>query len=237
MGAQSKNSEKLNYDPDAFDREGPVHEVQIDAYTIGKYPVTVGEYRRFIDNGGYKKEKYWDAGGFGKYTEPGDWSEQQDFPTRPVTGVSWYEAMAYAAWAGGTLPTEAQWERAAKGPGKEYKKYPWGNKEPGPDRANWGKTGLHHPSPVGVFPANSSEEGIYDLAGNVWEWCSDWFDENYFKTSPPDNPKGPDSGKNKVVRGGAFYSDDYYIRCCDRYGFEPFIRNDYVGFRVVRVSS
>jgi formylglycine-generating enzyme required for sulfatase activity len=179
MGAQKDNPNGLNYDPEADANESPVHEVTLSSYEIGRYPVTVREYAEFIEAGGYDNEQYWGAGGFGQLREPEDWGSQIKYPNRPVRRLRWFEAKAYARWKNCDLPTEAQWERAAHGPGKKYKKYPWGDKRPNEYTTNWKKTGLGHISPVGMFIENTTEEGIFDLSGNVWEWCRDWKDVGF----------------------------------------------------------
>jgi formylglycine-generating enzyme required for sulfatase activity len=165
-------------------------------------------------------ERYWQAGGFGKFKEPDEWEEQQQFPSRPVVNVSWYEAVAYAAWADGRLPTEAEWERAARGPGEEYRKYPWGYTKPTGETANYGESNIDHVTPVGIFPEDCSPEGVVDMAGNVWEWCENWYDE------------GRDT---RVVRGGAFYVSSEVLRSANRVRNDPVNRNYFRGFRVVRV--
>ena len=146
--------------------EQPVHRVHVDAFQIGRYPVTVEEYRRFIEDGGYENQKWWVAGGFGQFQAPGSWDDQLQHRNRPVVRVSWFEAAAYCAWAGVWLPTEAEWERAARG--REGRKYPWGNEEPSDERANF-KMDVGHPTPVGLYPLGATPEGVDDLAGNVWE--------------------------------------------------------------------
>jgi hypothetical protein len=181
-------------------------------YKLGKYPVTVEEYRVFVESDGYANEAWWGQGGFGKFTEPGGWEEQKQHPTWPVTDVNWYEAAAYCAWAGGRLPTEAEWEYAAAG--LERRKYPWGNEEPDESRANYRETGPHHPTPVGMYPAGGTPEGLQDMAGNVWEWTQ--------------------TGKNhsRVSRGGAFNFDARDLRCSARYYLiVPDLRNIIIGFR------
>jgi len=141
MGAQDSDPDKQNFDKQANNNESSVHQVELSPYRISKYPVTVGQYLRFMKDGGYEEESYWEAGGFGKFKELDKWEDQQPYPTRPVVYVSWYEAAAYARWAGGRLPTEAEWERAARGPDQEYRKYPWGNTEPTGETANFEKSG------------------------------------------------------------------------------------------------
>ena len=135
MGAQKTDPAQPNYDEEAHDDEAPVHEVKLSAFEIGRYPVTVNEYKRFMDDGGYQREELRAAGGFGERKTPDNWDEQQRHPTRPVVGVNWYEAAAYCAWAGGRLPTEAEWERAARG--TDGRKYSWGGEAPDLKRANF----------------------------------------------------------------------------------------------------
>jgi formylglycine-generating enzyme required for sulfatase activity len=232
MGAQSKNPHERNYDKDAYDDESPVHEVELSEYWISKYPVTVEQYKLFVDDEGYKKEKFWEAGGFGKFKEPGKWGEQLQYPTRPVVNVSWYEAKAYAAWSGCRLPTEAQWERAARGSGEEYRKYPWGNEEPDKETLNYYESGIEHPSPVGIFPESCSPEGVIDMAGNVWEWCEDWFGD--YPSKPIVDPTGFDRGDDRVLRGGSWFSYGRDVRSALRIDFGPDLHDDDTGFRLAR---
>ena len=126
MGAQSKKKTGRNFDAKANDRESPVHEVRLRAFRMGRFPVTVQEFAGFVDSGGYETDRYWAGGGFGQFQPPKDWDEQRLYLNRPVVGVSWFEAAAYCAWAGARLPTEAEWERAARGP--KSSRFPWGSK-------------------------------------------------------------------------------------------------------------
>jgi formylglycine-generating enzyme required for sulfatase activity len=229
MGAQKGDRKQPNYDDEADDDESPVHEVELYAYRIGRYPVTVGEYREFVDHGGYTDRRWWAAGGFGETESPETWTEQLQFPSRPVVGVNWYEAMAYCAWAGCCLPTEAEWERAARG--TEGRKFPWGNKQPDPSRLNYARN-VGRPTPVGVYPLGETPDGIHDMAGNVWEWCLDPFGS--YERHERRNPRGQATGGvPAVVRGGSWYVVARYARSADRDGGRPDIRFVSLGFRVV----
>ena len=136
---------------------------------------------------------------------PPDWEKQTEYPNRPVVSVSWHDADGYCRWAGLRLPTEAEWERAARG--AEGRKYPWGEEEPEPSRANYEKTGAGAPTPVGLFPRGATPNGICDMAGNVWEWVADWYGE--YPKEKQQNPKGPSSGEMRVLRGGAWGSGSW----------------------------
>jgi len=214
------------YDPTAqtswFQDETPRHEVYLDAYYIDVYEVTNGMYAKFIQATGNKPPKFWDDP---KYNDP-----QQS-----VVGVTWEDAKAYCDWAGKRLPTEAEWEKAACG-GLIGKRFPWGD-EASHDYANYagtvGSDVWAGPAPVGKFVPNGY--GLYDMAGNVFEWCADWYDKDYYAKSPKENPKGPDSGKTRVIRGGAFGYTANFMRVTDRFG-SYFSTNAYpfVGFRCVK---
>src|SRR5205807_343412 len=128
-------------------------------------PVTVQEYQRFGEVEGYQNRRWWSAGGFGRRPEPGEWDEQLQHRNRPVGNVSWYEAAAYCIWAGVRLASEAEWERAARG--LNARKYPWGNENPDAMRANYDEGGPGYPTPVGLYPAGATPEGVLDLAGNI----------------------------------------------------------------------
>jgi formylglycine-generating enzyme required for sulfatase activity len=197
MGAQKGNQKEPNYDPEAWDEESPVHEVSLPAFRIQRYPVTVQEFREFIANGGYSARAHWKEG-FGKFAEPEDWERQTQFPNRPVVGVSWFEAAAYCSWKGGRLPSEAEWERAARGP--RGSRYPWGDEPPlDASRANYGMH-VGHLTPAGLYRKGNTSEGLCDMLGNIWEWCADWFGP--YQARPERGPSGPKSGEIKVIRGG-----------------------------------
>jgi formylglycine-generating enzyme required for sulfatase activity len=213
---------------DADDDERPVHSVKLEDYLIGVQPVTNGEYARFVRDTGHRPPAIYElplvvtAGGeerekaFRAVGRAYVWPESEPVADRldhPVTLVRWNDAAAYCAWLASEtgkqvrLPTEAEWEKAARG--TDGRIYPWGNDPPNQLRANYGKDKEkwnNHEAlvPVGQLKDGKSPYGIYDLAGNVWEWVSDWYDPDYYAASPSRNPQGPKSGKFKVMRGGSW---------------------------------
>jgi len=230
MGAQKNDPGAPNYDQGAYDDEAPALCVAVPAFYLGRYPVTVFEYERFVTAGGYRKLQFWTAGGHGQFQEPGNWRRQLGYPNRPVVEVSWYEAAAYCQWIGGRLPTEAEWECAARC-GREAVGYPWGNQEPDEHRANFaGVPG--HPTPVGLYPEGATPGGIADLAGNVLEWVQDWYGE--YSEKEATNPKGPEMGDLKVLRGGAWGYNARVLRVSYRDGVAPEYRDYDLGFRCAR---
>jgi formylglycine-generating enzyme required for sulfatase activity len=234
MGALRHDRNEPNYDEGADLNASPVHEVRLDEYRIARYPVTVGQYQRFVEERGYEMERWWEAGGFGKFSEPGEWEEQLQYPARPVVYVSWYEATAYCAWRGCRLLTEAEWERAARG--TEGGRYPWGDDRADNSRLNYApdwKPAIGHPTPVGIYPRGATPEGIHDMAGNVWEWCADWYDD--YTTEPVSNPRGPAQATNRVVRGGGWADDAEDCRTANRSRSSPEFRGSALGFRVAAV--
>jgi formylglycine-generating enzyme required for sulfatase activity len=229
---------------DKWEEEQPIHRVYLDAFKIGKYPVTNEEYKAFIADNGYKNEVFWTSEGWQWREEesifaPLYWHERKwNGPNFPVVGGSWYEASAYAEWLSQTtgvkyaLPTEAQWEKAARG--SKGLEYPWGNKFD-KNKCNSYEGGLGRTSPVGTFPIGVSPYGCMDMAGNVWEWCSDWYGEDYYKKSPAKNPKGPSNGSGRVIRGGGWDGGDWYCRAAYRlWAIHPARRDNDLGFRLVR---
>lgn len=196
--------------------EKPVHKVYLDAYDIGKYEVTVAQYRKFCEATGRQMPE----------APSWDWKD-----THPIVNVTWDDANEYCKWAGGRLPTEAEWERAARGTNARI--YPWGNKWDANKCAN-GWLGLTSTKPVGSYPAGASPYGCLDMAGNAWEYCSDWYGEDYYKMSPAKNPKGPLGGEYHVMRGGCFYSYMTGTRTTQRGNFFPSGSWYSGGFRIAR---
>ena len=210
---------------EGYTHDLPVHEVYLDAYYIDAYEVTNAQYKKFIDATGHPAPAYWDNPIF-------------NAPNQPVVGVSWYDAVAYAEWSGKRLPTEAEWEKAARG-GLEGMRYPWGNTLAHND-ANYDGTGgidiWTYSAPVGSFPPNGY--GLYDMAGNVLEWCLDWYDPDYYSISPRNNPKGPDTGTYRVLRGGSWHSYfEFVLRVTNRLNYRPTNTDSAVGFRCAEVSN
>lgn len=203
--------------------EQPAHQVYIDAFSMDKYEVTVGQYAAFLQAEGMDP--------------PLDWKvmNQPAYQKRPVVSVDWADAAAYCKWAGKRLPTEAEWEKAARG--TDGRLYPWGNDPPTPRHAKYGKTGSHNHTtlaPVGTLEDGKSPYGIYDMAGSVWEWVSDWYDSDYYKSSPSQNPMGPSSGESKVLRGGSWGSDPQHLRSALRYYHRSGHRHKDYGFRCAK---
>ena len=198
--------------------------------------MTVGEYRRFVEDGGYDDARWWEAGGFRQWPTPESWDGQSQFPNRPAVGVSWFEAVAFCAWArsnlgwaGCRLPTEAEWERAARGPAGH--RFPWGEDDAEPSRLNCDESKIGHATPVGIYPLGATPDGIHDLAGNVWEWCQDWYGP--YEQGSTSNPRGPSSGERNVLRGGSWYNLARTCRAAGRYRYLPVIRDVVIGFRAV----
>jgi formylglycine-generating enzyme required for sulfatase activity len=223
-------------DTQAQSDEKPQHKVYLDGYWIGQTEVTNAQFARFITAGGYSNREYWtDDGwewkrGVKEKAQPAFWTDgKMNEPDYPVTGVSWFEAAAYAKWAGVHLPTEAEWEKAARGTMALI--YPWGN-EWAEKRANTTEARLGGLSAVGSFLAGASPYGALDMAGSVWEWVADWYDGEYYAYSPANNPIGPVYGRGGVVRGGAWYYDRGSARCACRGWHLQGLRFYYVGFRV-----
>lgn len=201
--------------------EKPVHTVYVDGFWIDKYEVSNAQYQQCVLAG-----KCTDVG----YRN----TVVADFP---VTDPSWDDAVAYCAMMGKRLPTEAEWEKAARG--TDGRNFPWGNEAPSCRLANYGDCAVNRLEvKVGSYPAGASPYGALDMAGNVWEWVSDWYQEDYYSISPYSNPTGPESGVEKVVRGGGFYYAEggYYIRTTVRFGFTP-TDQPTVGFRCLSPAA
>ena len=190
--------------------EQPERKIYLDAFLIDKYEVSVGQYAAFLQAKGVEP--------------PSDWKtmNQPAHQTRPAANMDSVDAAAYCKRVGKRLPTEAEWEKAARG--TDGRLYPWGNEPPTPRHANFGKTDWNNHgalAPVGSFEEGKSPYGLYDMAGNVWEWVSDWYDFRYYKSGPTKNPTGPSSGGTKVIRGGAWNGNARALRSANRSVISP----------------
>ena len=212
--------------------EKPVNKVYLDAYYIGKYEVTNEEYYKFWQaTGKYTPESFTDEYGIGAWPE-----RALKFPNHPVVGVSWYDAVAYAEWVSMRLPTEAEWEKAARGTTDRL--WPWGNSLQAYANTWNGKDGYDNSiAPVGSYPNGKSYYGVMDMAGNVWEWTSDWYSDTYYFHSPKQNPTGPETGSWRVIRGGAWTDDIKRCTTTFRFYFYPSLKTSFIGFRLAQTAE
>ena len=212
--------------------ERPVHRVDVSALKLDRYEVTNARYRACVRAGActrpalptsHRRPRYFEEPAFDDY---------------PVIFVSWQQAEAFCRFDGGRLPTEAEWEKAAHGPSQEAREYPWGNEAPDCLRANLGGPGscVGDTDRVGRRPAGTSPYGAMDLAGNVWEWVGDWYSADYYAASPVKDPRGPDKGNLKVMRGGCWDSGASSLRLACRKAELPAAWADNVGFRCAYVA-
>ena len=230
---------------DAGEFEGPPHEVFLDDFQMDAVPVTNGQFSRFVRETGYRTtaEEAGRAWGYknGEFgLVPGLTWQAYATPDRelhPVVQVSWHDASAYCEWADKRLPTEAEWEKAAQG-GAGGRLYPWGETAPNGTQSNFarGATEVPPTTQVAQFAANGF--GLYDMVGNVWQWCADWFSETYYATGPGVNPPGPDAGATRVRRGGSWnVIQPFRLRCANRGAAPPATSTPNLGFRCVRSGS
>jgi formylglycine-generating enzyme required for sulfatase activity len=207
--------------------ERPRHQVWLDAFSMDLYEVTVSRYARFMVATGRPAPLFWDTVSLG---EDGN---------RPVIGVDWGDAEAYCRWDGRRLPTEAEWEKAARG--TDERLYPWGNQVPAMDLANFalGARFSYRQTlmPVGRYEKGKGPYGMYDLAGNVWEWVQDWYATSYYEKSPERNPQGPEQGQFKVLRGGSWSELPKYLLTYGRFKLPLTTRNSYTGFRCAKSAT
>jgi formylglycine-generating enzyme required for sulfatase activity len=224
---------------DWFEQEQPAHTVYLDAYWIDQTEVTNAQYDKCVTAGACSPppECEWGESTFGDATKT----------DHPVVCVGWQGALDYCEWAGGQLPTEAQWEKAARGP--DGRRYPWGNEFDGTllnycdaqcEHSQSDETyddGFSVTAPMGSYPAGATPYGVLDMAGNLWEWVADWFSEDYYAKSPAENPPGPDGGVHRVVRGGSWFTDRMGARVANRFETKPATHYSLLGFRCVLMTG
>jgi formylglycine-generating enzyme required for sulfatase activity len=216
-------------DLQADDDEKPLHSIYLDAFWIDKTEITNSQYQLCLNEG--------------RCMPPQKLGKRFEEDYQPVIGVNWLQAAAYCEWSGGRLPTEAEWEKAARG--VDGRIYPWGDRFDGSRLnfcdinciADWkdrrADDGYEYTAPVGNYPKGASPYGVLDMSGNVWEWTADWYDPHYYANSPLKNPTGPASGQQRVVRGGSWYYYGTNLRVPNRHRDSPTYRYDNIGFRCV----
>lgn len=217
---------------DGRGNERPVHTVSLSTYAIDQFEVTMELYDKFLQETGHAPPPLWDPEAVGA---AGD---------RPAVGLMWGDAAAYCKWAGERLPTEAEWEKAARG--TDGRRFPWGHMQPFVDIANYNR-GVWVSYPITLVPVKSgvkgmsirhglktggkSPYGLYHMAGNAAEWVADWYDREYYRNSPKTNPKGPESGEKHVIRGGSWSDAPVGIRTTTRVSAEPNYQDQTLGVR------
>ncbi|WP_447976961.1 formylglycine-generating enzyme family protein [Candidatus Nitrospira bockiana] len=224
-------------DRNAYVTEFPQRSVYLDAFEIDKYEVSALQYLKFVlatDRPPLVDWRY-DGGNF-----------QESMAHHPVMHVSWYDADAYCRWAGKRLPTEAEWEKAARG--EDGRVNPWGNQPAGLTRANFGRTGLSGPVrdrperlmlyppiiAVDKYENAVSPYGVHQMIGNVAEWVADWYDKDYYSVAPERNPKGPATGTQRAFRGGGWMDSTTTMRAAMRNGADPDTKINWLGFRCAK---
>lgn len=199
----------------------------LETYLMDEHPVTNAEYKQFIDETGHAAPyvgKLWSQ----KY----DWIDNtypEGKANHPVVLVTFEDALAFCQWAGKRLPTEAEWEKAARG--TDGRTWPWGNTW---DREKCACGGMGATTTVECFDMGKSPFGCLHMAGNVWEWTADWYDDQYYKVSETQNPPGPDAGQHRVLKGGAWIHGEFSVRCAMRFHKAPDYCDNYIGFRCAK---
>ena len=218
----------------------PAHHISLGAYYIDKHEVTNAEYYTFWMADGGENSAHTPVS-YGEESGIGNWPHvAQTKPNYPVVGISWNDADAYAKWVKKRLPTEAEWEKAARG--TDERVWPWGNvffvsiRGVNVHANVWnGRDGYdNNLAPVGNYPTGASPYGVFDMGGNVWEWVADWFSESYYYRSPSQNPTGPAVGSRRAVRGGSWANGPQLAQCITRMGHHPAIGTSFIGFRLAR---
>ncbi|MBT4138908.1 MAG: SUMF1/EgtB/PvdO family nonheme iron enzyme [Candidatus Latescibacteria bacterium] len=195
----------------------PAHSIYLSTYQIDRFEVTNLQYQTFVQTTNHR---------------PSEFAQNPSLNVAdfPITGIAWLDADAYCQWIGGRLPTEAEWEKAARG--IDGRTYPWGETSPDSTLLNHNRQ-INKPVTVGSYPTGVSPFGLHDMAGNVWEWTNDWISSTYYITSPDRNPPGPSNGSQRVIRGGSWGEDKTFVRTFSRFWSAPNASTDLIGFRCV----
>lgn len=217
---------------DGLPNERPEHHVTLAAYYIDQFEVTAGRYQKFVDSAKTGLPPMWDD------------EAARTLSDLPAVGISWTDAVAYCTWAGRRLPTEAEWEKAARG--TDGRRYPWGHMQPFVDIANYNR-GVWVSEAITLVPVDSglkgmsvryglknggrSPYGVYHMAGNAAEWVADWYDRESYLKSPDNNPTGPSTGEKRVLRGGSWADLPIALRVTARFSAEPDFEDRTIGFR------
>jgi formylglycine-generating enzyme len=191
-------------------------DVRISRFFIDRYEITNEQYNICVEAGVCRPKAEFDSDRFGS-------------PRQPVVGVSWHDAATYCIWAGKRLPTEAEWERAARGDDRRI--YPWGDTPPTCEQAVFTQCDRYGPAEVGRRPDGAGPFGTQDLAGNVWEWIQDWYAPRYYPSTSEADPQGPPAGRERVLRGGSWHYGPLYVRAANRHSDDPQHRTPWYGFR------
>jgi formylglycine-generating enzyme required for sulfatase activity len=213
---------KLHYYPNALKDDVPVRPIYVDPFFMDESEVTNERYAVFVKATGRRAPYHWVKGQIAQGKE-----------SHPVVNVSWEDAMAFCAWDSKRLPTEAEWERACRGVA-ENSMYPWGDTAPTSKEAHFdSETG-----PTAVCSKTKNYFGLCDIVGNVWEWTADWYDRNYYQAAPARNPRGPESGIYRVLRGGSWFDQPkLFLTCSYRSWARQAERSPTIGFRCVKGFS
>lgn len=207
--------------------EQPQHTVTLEAFWIDRTEVTNSAYAECVQAGACHLPQRLTSNAIDNYYGNAKYADY------PVIFVSWVNAQAYCTWAGLRLPSEAEWEKAARG--TDGRLYPWGNNTPDKSLANFANN-IEDVTRVGSYPDGASPYGVLDMAGNVWEWTADWYSQNYYSQSPDHNPPGPDTGTERILRGGSWNYDTPGIRSSYRLAKDPTFASSDTGLRCVRAA-
>ncbi len=216
--SHSLPDDPLKWFPTLLKDDRPVRQIFVSAFYLDEHEVTNQAYLTFVRATRHAAPYNWPQGKLPAGKEE-----------LPVVDVSWADANAYCRWAGKRLPTEAEWEGASRGL-LEGRKYPWGDESPSKSNSHFDS--LDGPRPVRQFPPNYF--GLYDMAGNAWEWCSDWYGKDYYQSAPARDPQGPDTGLYRVLRGGSWADEPKFLTCANRSWARAAERSPNIGFRCAR---